>query len=136
MKKIFAITLSLVMLVASVAMAGSRKTLTWTEISDLGECTEDGKRCVVAEVVHPKYGHIIQFIDEDKDGIPDYAWMFVTINDTVSGKTGLIEKGKVKQSPQETLDIINDICAQYGIAEDACVQYSDSFTGWEKIEGE
>lgn len=136
MKKIFVITLSLVMLVASVAMAGSRKTLTLTEISDLGECTEDRKRCVVAEVVHPKYGHLIQFIDEDKDGIPDYAWMFVTITDTVSGRTGLIEKGQVEQSAQEVLDVVNDICAQYGITEDECVQYSDSFTGWGKIEGE
>lgn len=135
MKKIFVIALSLIML-ASVSMAGSRKTLTFTEILDLGECTDDRKRCVVAEVIHPKYKHLMQFIDKDKDGIPDYAWLFQMTINPASGKIGLVERGKVRQSPQESVDIINDICAQYGVAEDECIQYSDSFTGWEKIEGE
>lgn len=130
MKKIPVIVIILMMLI-SVAIAGSRATIRGTEILDLGECTEDRKRCVVAEATHSRFGHLLQFIDDNKDGIPDNAYMFRMAQNPSDGRKGLVEGGGIRQSPKETRDIVLKACTKYNIDVNMCILYSDLFRGWE-----
>ncbi len=130
MKRIPMIMMILAVL-TSVAIAGSRATIRGAEILDLGECTENRKRCVVAEATHLRFGHLLQFMDDNRDGIPDDTYMFRMAQNPSDGRKGLVEGGGVRQSPKETRDIVLKVCTKYNVDVNTCILYSSSFRGWE-----
>jgi len=132
MKRIPVMIIILVVL-ASTAMAGGRTTKDGAEILDLGECAIGEKLCIVAESTHPKFGHLLQFMDNNNDGIPDDTYMFKMTQEPSSGRKGLIKGSKVRQSPKETRDIVLGVCTKYSVNANVCIQYSDLFRSWRRV---
>lgn len=148
MKRIPVIMIILVAL-TSIAMAGGRATKGGAKILDLGECATGGvpsqfasgkfldkilrskiSNCIVAEAIHPKLGHLLQFMDNNNDGIPDDTYIFRMTQEPSSGRKGLVEGIEVRQSPKETRDIVLVICTKYSVNTNVCIQYSSLFRSW------
>jgi hypothetical protein len=133
MKKIFLTILGVFML-ATVAAAGSRTTISGYEIQDIGECKKysNGMNlCVLVEGAHPKTGHLVQFLDKNNDGIPDFAFMYANlVHPKTKQHVGYKGHGRFKGSAIKVRDIVLEVCLNNEIKEKNCLKYANSFKGW------